>query len=53
VAELSLEGVSKTYPTGLVAVRDSLTVTDAELMVLVGPSARGKSTILRMISGRR
>jgi multiple sugar transport system ATP-binding protein len=52
VAELRLEGVSKTYPSGLVAVRNvSLTVADGELVVLVGPSGCGKSTILRMISG--
>jgi multiple sugar transport system ATP-binding protein len=44
--------VSKTYPSGLVAVRNvSLTVADGELVVLVGPSGCGKSTILRMISG--
>jgi multiple sugar transport system ATP-binding protein len=52
MAELRLENVSKTYPSGLVAVRDvSLTVADGELVVLVGPSGCGKSTILRMISG--
>ncbi len=52
MAELRLEGVSKTYPSGLVAVRNvSLTVADGELVVLVGPSGCGKSTILRMISG--
>jgi ABC-type sugar transport system ATPase subunit len=33
VAELRLEGVSKTYPSGLVAVRNvSLTVADGELV---------------------
>jgi multiple sugar transport system ATP-binding protein len=52
VAELRLEGVSKTYPSGLAAVKNvSLTVADGELVVLVGPSGCGKSTILRMISG--
>ena len=52
MAELRLEGVSKTYPSGLAAVRNvSLTVADGELIVLVGPSGCGKSTILRMISG--
>jgi multiple sugar transport system ATP-binding protein len=52
VAELRLDGVSKTYASGQVAVRDvSLTVADGELLVLVGPSGCGKSTILRMISG--
>ena len=52
MAELRLDGVSKTYASGHVAVRDvSLTVADGELLVLVGPSGCGKSTILRMISG--
>ena len=52
MAELRLEAVSKTYPSGLVAVNNvSLTVADGELVVLVGPSGCGKSTILRMISG--
>ena len=52
MAELRLDGVSKTYASGRVAVRDvSLTVADGELLVLVGPSGCGKSTILRMISG--
>jgi ABC-type sugar transport system ATPase subunit len=53
MAELRLEGVSKTYPSGLVAVRNvGLTVADGELVVLVGLRLR-QSTILRMISGRR
>lgn len=52
MAELRLEGVSKTFPSGEVAVQDvSLTVADGELLVLIGPSGCGKSTILRMISG--
>jgi ABC-type sugar transport system ATPase subunit len=52
MAELRLEGVSKTYPSGLVAVGNvSRTVADGELVVLVGPSGCGKSTILRMFSG--
>jgi multiple sugar transport system ATP-binding protein len=52
MAELRLDGVSKTYAGGAAAVKNvSLTVADGELLVLVGPSGCGKSTILRMISG--
>jgi multiple sugar transport system ATP-binding protein len=52
MAELRLDGVSKTYAGGVPAVKNvSLTVADGELLVLVGPSGCGKSTILRMISG--
>jgi multiple sugar transport system ATP-binding protein len=52
MAELRLDGVSKTYAGGVAAVKKlNLTVADGELLVLVGPSGCGKSTILRMISG--
>ena len=46
MAELRLEGVSKTYPSGLVAVRNvSLTVADGELVVLVGPRLPADSSV--------
>jgi multiple sugar transport system ATP-binding protein len=49
---VALNGVSKIFPNGRVAVRDlTLEVRDAELMVLVGPSGCGKSTVLRLIAG--
>jgi multiple sugar transport system ATP-binding protein len=52
MAELRLDNVSKTYASGVAAVKNvNLTVADGELLVLVGPSGCGKSTILRMISG--
>ena len=52
MAEVVLEGVGKTYPNGVQAVRDlSLTVADGELVVLVGPSGCGKTTTLRLIAG--
>jgi multiple sugar transport system ATP-binding protein len=52
MAELRLNGVSKTYAGGVAAVNNvTITVADGELLVLVGPSGCGKSTILRMISG--
>jgi multiple sugar transport system ATP-binding protein len=52
VAGIALEGVSKSFPNGYVAVRDlSLTIEDGEFMVLVGPSGCGKTTLLRLIAG--
>lgn len=52
MAQIRLEGVSKTYKGGVKAV-DSLSVdiNSKEFMVLVGPSGCGKSTTLRMIAG--
>jgi multiple sugar transport system ATP-binding protein len=52
VAEIVLEDLGKIYPDGTRAVGDvTLTIADAEFLVLVGPSGCGKSTILRMIAG--
>jgi multiple sugar transport system ATP-binding protein len=52
MAEILLEGVSKTYADGTLAVDDvSLTVPDGACAVLVGPSGCGKTTLLRMIAG--
>ena len=39
MAEISVRGLSKVYPNGVVAVRDvHLEVADGEFLVLVGPS---------------
>jgi multiple sugar transport system ATP-binding protein len=52
VADISIRGLSKVYPNGVIAVRDvHLEVADGEFLVLVGPSGCGKSTLLRMIAG--
>jgi multiple sugar transport system ATP-binding protein len=49
---ITLEGVSKVFPGGVVAVDDvDLAIGDGEFMVLVGPSGCGKSTLLRMVAG--
>ncbi|RZT27127.1 multiple sugar transport system ATP-binding protein [Kribbella sp. VKM Ac-2569] len=51
MAEVRLEGVTKSFG-GKTAVRDlNLTVEDREFLTLVGPSGCGKSTTLRMICG--
>jgi osmoprotectant transport system ATP-binding protein len=48
---ITLEGVTKRYPNGHVAVDDlSLEVGEGEVCVLVGPSGCGKTTTLRMIN---
>lgn len=52
MAQVSLNGVSKIYPTGnRVVDKVNLGVENKEFMVLVGPSGCGKSTTLRMIAG--
>jgi len=52
MARITLEGVSKRFPDGSVAVRDvSFEVEDGELFVLVGPSGCGKSTLLHLVVG--
>ena len=52
MASLSLRGIYKRYPGGVVAVSDfTKNIKDKEFIVLVGPSGCGKSTTLRMIAG--
>jgi len=52
MAEVALRGVTKTYPNGFLAVRETdLDVAEGEFMVLVGPSGCGKTTLLRMVAG--
>jgi ABC-type sugar transport system ATPase subunit len=52
VAAIRLERITKTYPNGHTAVRNTdLDIGDGEFLVLVGPSGCGKSTLLRLIAG--
>lgn len=51
MAEIRLEGVSKSFGTVNVIDDLSLTVNSGELVVFLGPSGSGKSTLLRMIAG--
>ena len=52
MASLEFDDVSKTYGTGVWAVRNlTLAVDHEEFVVLVGPSGCGKTTALRMLAG--
>jgi len=48
----ALRGISKTFPTGVTAVKDlDLEIRQGEFLTLLGPSGCGKSTALRMLAG--
>jgi putative spermidine/putrescine transport system ATP-binding protein len=49
---ISLRGVRKEFPGGVVAVHDlDLDVDDGEFVTLLGPSGSGKTTVLRLVAG--
>jgi multiple sugar transport system ATP-binding protein len=52
MAEIVLDGVTKRYPDGTLAVQKvDLSIADGEFLILVGPSGCGKTTTLNMIAG--
>src|SRR5438105_2365488 len=52
VAEIGIEGLTKVYPDGTLAVESlDLAVGDGEFVVFVGPSGCGKTSVLRMVAG--
>jgi ABC-type polar amino acid transport system ATPase subunit len=49
---IEVEGIAKTFPGNVVALRDfSLKVHPQEVVVVIGPSGSGKSTFLRCLNG--
>jgi multiple sugar transport system ATP-binding protein len=52
MADIRLEGITKTFSNGYCAIRSlDLEVADGEFLVLVGPSGCSKTTLLRTIAG--
>jgi sn-glycerol 3-phosphate transport system ATP-binding protein len=51
MAEIVLQGVTKSFGKTEVIHRTDITIGDGEFVVMVGPSGCGKSTVLRMIAG--
>ena len=52
LAEIEIQGLAKLYPGGIDALKPiDLTVSQAELLVVLGPSGSGKTTLLRLIAG--
>ena len=52
VPVLSIEGLTLVTPTGKTLVQNaSLTLGEAELALLVGPSGSGKSSLIKLLSG--
>lgn len=51
MAQVSLEGVSKTFRDVVAVHALELEIEDGAMMMLVGPSGCGKTTVLRIIAG--
>jgi ABC-2 type transport system ATP-binding protein len=49
---VTLEGVSKTYATGLAALKNiDLTIQRGEIFALLGPNGAGKTTLINIVCG--
>jgi ABC-type multidrug transport system ATPase subunit len=48
--ELKIEGVSKTYPNGVQALKDVTLTIPAGMYGLLGPNGAGKSTLMRIVA---
>jgi multiple sugar transport system ATP-binding protein len=51
MAEMRLDGVSKSFGKMEAVIDFTLTVGDGEFVVLLGPTGAGKTTILRLVAG--
>jgi multiple sugar transport system ATP-binding protein len=52
MSRIELRAISKVYPPDVVAVDGvDLSIDDGEVLVLLGPTGSGKSTVLRLIAG--
>src|SRR5689334_5016237 len=52
MSTIRVNGLRKVYPTGVVAVDQlDLAIDNGEIVVLLGPTGCGKSTVLRLIAG--
>jgi len=51
MADILIDGVSKTFGRTVALERVDLRVTDGEFLALLGPSGCGKTTLLRIIAG--
>ena len=48
--ELTIQGVSKTYPNGVQALKDVTLTISAGMYGLLGPNGAGKSTLMRILA---
>jgi ABC-2 type transport system ATP-binding protein len=49
---ISIQNVSKTYASGLVALKSvSLEINDGEIFALLGPNGAGKTTLINIVCG--
>ncbi len=51
MAEVALNGISKSYGEDIALDNVTMTVPDGSFVVLLGPTGAGKTTTLRMVSG--